>query len=93
MIFPNPFDKLRFISLDDRAFILCRNNVKVYGTVIIEYAIGKPCPTFEAIFGTDIKQLLMSPADFASSLNDIRKIYGFEGWLVNFENEFSDVRP
>lgn len=69
-----------------------KNGVKVYGTVIIERDRINPCPQFDQIFGTTTKEVGVGyPTQFAQKLNDIRRHYRFEGWLINFENRFFDT--
>lgn len=60
--------------------------------MIIERDRINPCPQFDQIFGTDSEEVGIGyPTQFAQMLNAIRLHYGFEGWLINFENRFFDV--
>ncbi|VDL19821.1 unnamed protein product [Hymenolepis diminuta] len=83
-----------FITIPPVAWIdiAHKNCVKVYGTVIIERDRINPCPQFDQIFGTDSEEVGIGyPTQFAKILNAIRLHYGFEGWLINFENRFFDT--
>eukprot|EP00108_Taenia_solium_P002350 TsM_000812500 transcript=TsM_000812500 gene=TsM_000812500 len=69
-----------------------RNGVAVYGTVIIELDRKNPCPAFNAIFDVNTKECCIGhPSQFAQKLDAMRQHYGFEGWLINFENCFFDT--
>lgn len=73
-------------------YISFRDGVSVYGTVIIELDQRNPCPAFNAIFDVNAKECCIGhPSQFAQKLDALRQHYGFEGWLINFENCFFDV--
>nr|CDS19068.1 endo beta n-acetylglucosaminidase [Echinococcus granulosus] len=56
-----------------------RNNVSVYGTVIIELDRKSPCPAFNAIFDINTKECCIGhPSQFAQKLDTLRRHYGFE---------------
>ncbi|KAA0184797.1 Cytosolic endo-beta-N-acetylglucosaminidase, partial [Fasciolopsis buskii] len=58
-----------------------RQGVQVYGTLIFESYDEK----FQAIFVEDQNACSFGHLDFAHKLDQVRRLSGFEGWLMNFE--------
>nr|CAI5841975.1 unnamed protein product [Callosobruchus analis] len=61
------------------------NGVKILGTIITEFADGKKLCD-EKIFKDTY-----SMREFTTSLVDLTRIFGFDGWLLNIENRVDNI--
>jgi endo-beta-N-acetylglucosaminidase D len=70
------------VTIPPISWILCAHNhqVPILGTLITEWDQGKAIN----------KQLLQKPIFFARQLDLLRKYYGFDGWLLNFEADIEE---
>ncbi|XP_060522438.1 cytosolic endo-beta-N-acetylglucosaminidase isoform X2 [Cylas formicarius] len=77
-----------FVTIPPLAWINAghRNGVKVLGTLITEFKEGTK------ICDEDIFESIPSMMDFAQDLVDLTRIFGFDGWLLNIENEVKNPK-